>query len=173
MCAHVRACNASLLGWRQDWTAMAAWLSCEAGRRSDGRYGGGMFVEGACLHADTHTHTCSRSDDTQTQTHTGWLAGTILASERRSQSHRRSFQEGRPQSHCTGFPTGEGGPGESGEEGGRRGRRKSVCVCLSVCSCLYGARPECRKVVEEVKVKVSSGTFFFFLTLPPSGATCS
>lgn len=103
-----------------------------AGGRTDG-----MVVE--CLwrvhaYTQTHTHTCGRSDDTQTQTHTSWLAGTILASERRSQSHRRSFQEGRPQSHCTGFPTGEGWPGESGEEGGRRGRRKSVCVfvCLRI-----------------------------------------
>lgn len=114
----------------------------------------------------THTHTCGRSDDAQTQTHTGWLAGTILASERRSQSHRRSFQEGRPQSHCTGFPTGEGGAWRE-----RRGRRKEgkkeECVCLSV---RVYTEPECRKVEEEVKVKVSSGTFCFFQLyhhLPP------
>lgn len=73
MCVYV--CNVSLKGWRQDWTAVAAWLSCEAGRWSDGQYGGGMFAEGAYVH--THTQACRQH--TNIDTHK--LAGTILASE--------------------------------------------------------------------------------------------
>ena len=128
-CLCVCMCNVSLLGWRQDWTAVAAWLSCEAGRRSDGRYGGGMFVEGACY---THTHTHTHTGTQTTHKHTHRLAGTILASEQRSQSHHHSFQEGQPQSHWTGFPTGEGRlEGEERKEGRERWRKRmfvSVCV---------------------------------------------
>ncbi|MEQ2194766.1 hypothetical protein XENOCAPTIV_002647, partial [Xenoophorus captivus] len=50
-----------------DLTAVTAWLSCEAGRWSDGRYGGGMFVESACTH--THMQRYIFMDE-----NTNWLA---------------------------------------------------------------------------------------------------
>ncbi len=68
------------------------------------------------VHAYTHTLTEAFRQHTNTDEHR--LAGTILASEWRSQSHHHSFQEGQPQSHCTGFPTGEGRlEGEDRKEG--------------------------------------------------------
>ncbi len=93
-------------------------------------------------HIHAHIHTHRHSDNTQTQTHTQTLAGTILACEWRSQSHHHSFQEGQPQSHCAGFPTGEGRlEGEDRKEGKERWRKEeSACVCLCVCKCLCGAR---------------------------------
>jgi len=79
------------------------------------------------------------------------VPGTILASERRSQSHHHSFQEGQPQSHCTGFPTGEGAPeGERGKRGGNNGERwREVRACLCECvreARVYGGRDESSEI---------------------------
>lgn len=111
---------------------MAAWLSCKAGQWLDGRYGGGMFVEGACI----HTHTSIQTTQRHAHRHTHRLAGTILASEWRSQSHRHSFQEGQPQSHCAGFPTGEGRL----ERAERKEEKKEESVCVHVCKSVYVGR---------------------------------
>lgn len=59
--------NVILQGWRQDWTAVAAWLSCEAGWRCDGQYGDGMFAGGAYV----RTHTLTQALRQRTG---GWLA---------------------------------------------------------------------------------------------------
>ncbi len=104
-----------------------------AGGRTDGMVVECLWRVHAYTHTHTHTHTQALRQHTNIDTHR--LAGTILASERRSQSHHHSFQEGQPQSHCTGFPTGEGRlEGEQRKEGREWWRKKegSACVFVSV-----------------------------------------
>lgn len=73
--------------------------------------------------------------------HTHSLAGTILASNWRSQIHHRSFQEGQPQSHCTGVPTGGGAP-EGARQKMREQRVAYRCECEEshekvICLCTF------------------------------------
>lgn len=91
-----------------------------------------MVVE--CLwRVHAYTHIQAFRQHTNTDTHTHRLAGTVLASEWRSQSHRHSFQEGQPQSHCAGFPTGEGRL----EREERKEAKKEESVCVRVCKSVY------------------------------------